>query len=69
MKTKKAISVDGTGRGQCRIPAGWQLYYWDDQDREGWTPVATNAAYGRALEQYNQIDFTGAQTTALRLEV
>ena len=32
MKTKKAISVDGTGRGQCRIPAGWQLYYWDDQD-------------------------------------
>ena len=23
---------DDTGLGQCRIPAGWQLYYWDDQD-------------------------------------
>ena len=48
MKTKNVISVDDTGRGQCRIPAGRQLYYWDDQDREGWTPVATNAAYGTA---------------------
>ncbi len=69
MKTKKVIALVDTGRGQWRIAAGWQLYYGDDQDREGWTPPAMNAAYGRALDPYNRIDFTGVQTATLRLEV
>lgn len=28
-----------------------------------------DAAYGRALDPYNQVDFTGVQTATLRLEV
>ena len=66
MSRVRVYWFDDSGRGQCRIPADWQLFY---RDSDGWTPVATNAAYGSARDPYNQIDFTGVQTTALRLEV
>jgi hypothetical protein len=57
---------DDTGRGECRVPANWRVFY-----REGdqWKPVETSEAYGVEKDRYNRVAFKSVTTTGLRLEV
>lgn len=57
---------DDTGHGQCRVPTSWQLLY---KDGDSWKPVSNASAYGTSQNQYNQVNFTPVQTTALRVQV
>jgi hypothetical protein len=56
---------DDTGRGECRVPAGWKLLY---KDGDAWKPVES-AKYGVLKDQPNRTTFRPVKTTALRLEV
>jgi hypothetical protein len=56
---------DDAGRGGCRIPKSWQLFY---KDGEQWKPVATVDNYGVEKDTFNQVKFDSVHTTALRLE-
>jgi len=57
---------DDTGRGECKVPAGWRLLY---QDGDEWKPVETHAKYSVEKGAYNQVGFTPVTTKALRLEL
>jgi len=57
---------DDTGRGECRLPKGWRLYY---RDGETWKPVVTSDAFGTAKDRYNHVSFTPVTTSGLRIEV
>jgi hypothetical protein len=59
---------DDTGRGQCRIPAEWQLLWLDGKE---WKPVtlASGSTYGTALDRLNQVAFQPVTTRELKLEV
>jgi DUF1680 family protein len=57
---------DDTGRGECRVPAGWRVLY---KDGEQWKPVENLQAYGQDKDRYNTVRFKPVRTTALRLEV
>jgi hypothetical protein len=70
-KPKKVSSVevywfDDTGRGECRLPASWQLFY-----REGdqWKPVTNADQYGVEKDKYNKTTFDPVETDGLRIEV
>jgi DUF1680 family protein len=59
---------DDTGRGQCRVPAEWQLLWLDGKE---WKPVTlTNGStYGTALDRFNKASFKPVTTRELKLEV
>ena len=57
---------DDTGRGECRVPAGWRLLY---RDGDQWRPVNNPSGFGCKPDQYNRTTFAPAKTTALRIEV
>ncbi len=59
---------DDTGRGQCRVPADWQLLWLDGEE---WKPVVlTNGStYATALDRLNRITFKPVTTGELKLEV
>ena len=56
---------DDTGRGQCRIPASWELLYRKDGE---WKPVDADK-YPVKEDQFCKVDFEPVRTTALRLKV
>ena len=57
---------DDTGRGECRLPAGWELLY-----REGseWKPVAVKGAYIVAPDKWCEVTFAPVTTSELRLKL
>ena len=55
---------DDTGRGQCRVPASWQIQYLDGID---WKPVKPDGAYGLAKDRFNAVSFSPIETRSLRL--
>lgn len=57
---------DDTGRGECRLPASWQLEHLTDN---GWAPVRGVGNYPIALDQWCEIEFDPVTTTALRVLV
>lgn len=57
---------DDTGRGECRTPESWKLFYRDGED---WKPVENPSAYGTELGKMNKVTFTKVKTKGLRLEV
>jgi len=52
--------------GQCRIPASWQVRWWDGQQ---WQPVAEASGYDTRKDTFNHVQFQAVETTMLRLEV
>ena len=56
---------DDTGKGQCRVPASWRLFY---RDGNSWKPVARASAFGTARDAFNTVTFAPVTTTGLRLE-
>lgn len=61
----KVFWFDDTGRGECKIPAGWRVLY---RDGENWKPVEITGQYDVKLDQWCQTGFKPVTTTALRLE-
>ena len=57
---------DDTGRGECRVPASWQILYRAGDD---WKPVEMLTAAGVEKDEPNSVKFKPVMTTALRLEV
>ena len=57
---------DDTGRGECRLPASWQVEYLDQGN---WKPVAATGDYPVSKDQWCAVRFAPVKTTALRLAV
>lgn len=59
---------DDTGRGQCRLPESWRLFWLDGSE---WKPVELSAgqAYTTALDTFNRVEFTTVTTPGIKLEV
>lgn len=51
--------------GQCRVPAGWRILYWDGA---AWKPVEGASGYGTEKDRGNAARFLPVTTTMLRLE-
>jgi uncharacterized protein len=56
---------DDTGRGECRVPAGWKLLV---RDGDAWKPVASKGGHGVAKDAWNRIEFDPVSAAALRIE-
>ncbi len=57
---------DDTGRGECRLPASWQVLY---KVGDKWQPVENLDPYGLDKDVYNLVGFRPVLTQALRLEI
>ena len=57
---------DDTGKGGCRVPQSWSLFY---KVGDQWKPVEGVTSFGVKRDQFNRVSFTPISTTALRLEV
>jgi DUF1680 family protein len=55
---------DDSGRGECRVPESWRIFY---RSGEAWMPVRNVDPYGVAKDTYNQVRFRPVRTSALRL--
>ena len=62
----KVYWFDDTGRGECRVPASWRLFY---RDGSAWKPVRTSGSFGCAKDMLNEVTFEPVLTDGLRLEV
>ena len=58
---------DDTGRGACRVPASWEMFYKDAQGE--WAPVENPSEFGCVIDQWNETTFDPTETDALRFEV
>jgi hypothetical protein len=57
---------DDTGRGECRVPTSWRLFYKDGAE---WKPVDAAGSYGVEKDGFNKVSFKPVTTTGLRIEV
>ena len=59
---------DDTGRGSCRIPQKWNMYY---RDGDFWihVPVPLKGPLPITKDEFNRLEFPEVVTDALRLEV
>jgi DUF1680 family protein len=59
---------DDTGRGACRVPAEWKLWWLAGNE---WMPVLRDegVTYGTALDKFNKVTFEPVKTQQLKLEV
>ncbi len=56
---------DDTGRGECRLPKSWRLFYRQNGE---WKPVANPTGYGCEGDRYNRTTFDAVETDGLRLD-
>jgi hypothetical protein len=52
--------------GLCRIPASWQVQWWDSAN---WQPVENTTEYAVAKDRFNRVEFKPVETKMLRIEV
>jgi hypothetical protein len=57
---------DDTGRGECRLPQSWRLFYRQNGE---WKPVANASGFGCEADHYNRTTFDPVETDGLRIEV
>ena len=62
----KVYWFDDTGRGNCRLPASWQIQYLDGN---AWKSVKAQGSYPIAKDKWCDVSFAPVTTTALRLTV
>jgi DUF1680 family protein len=58
--------LDDTGRGECRLPASWKLFY---RKGEQWVEVDKPTGYGCQADRYNVTQFAPVTTDKLRIEI
>src|SRR5439155_19283707 len=56
---------DDTGKGGCRAPDSWKLFY---RVGEEWRPVERASAFGTRLDSFNRVTFERVQALGLRIE-
>lgn len=59
---------DDTGKGHCRVPASWSLF-WLDADGKTWQPVETEGSYDVEPDRYNRVSFAPAKAKGLKIVV
>jgi len=59
---------DDTGRGHCRVPASWRLY-WLGPDGKTWQPVAGDGPCEVELDRYNRFSFAPVEAKGLKIVV
>lgn len=67
--TVASVSVywfDDTGRGQCRLPRSWQLFY---RQGDSWIPVKVRKVDPIAADRFNHMEFEPVRTDGLRMVV
>jgi hypothetical protein len=57
---------DDIGRGECRLPKSWQLFY---RESSQWKQVENPSGYGCEGDRYNRTTFEPVVTDGLRIEV
>jgi hypothetical protein len=57
---------DDTGRGSCRVPAAWRVFY---REGEEWREVTGADPCGVVPNAFNAVAFDPVETDALRLDV
>jgi len=62
----KVYWFDDTGRGNCRLPASWQIQFLDGSE---WKSVAAKGDSAVAKDKWCEVSFAPVQTPALRLAV
>jgi uncharacterized protein len=62
----KVYWFDDTGRGECRLPAAWEVQFLDGAE---WKPVRARGGFVVAADQWCEVSFEPAATRALRLRV
>ena len=63
----KVYWFDDTGRGECRVPAGWGVSHRDPQG--AFHAVNNRSPYGVAKDTFNTVAFDPVTTSALRIEI
>jgi len=56
---------DDTGKGSCRVPDSWKLFY---RVGEEWKPVQGASAFGTATDAFNRVTFEPVEALGLRVE-
>ncbi|MBN2841914.1 MAG: glycoside hydrolase family 127 protein [Sedimentisphaerales bacterium] len=73
LEGKKSISsvavfwFDDTGRGQCRVPDSWKLFYRNEND--SWQPVSNSQGFDTQVGLFNSAIFDPVLTDSIRIEV
>lgn len=62
----KVYWFDDTGRGNCRLPASWQIQFLDGSK---WKTVSAQGDYAIAKDKWCEVSFAPVKTTAFRLAV
>ncbi|MGQ9732019.1 MAG: glycoside hydrolase family 127 protein [Candidatus Zipacnadales bacterium] len=57
---------DDTGAGECRVPASWEVEYFDGRE---WRSVEGTSQYRTAKDQFNRVAFEAVETTGIQLLV
>ena len=57
---------DDRGRGECRVPQSWTLFF---KSGSHWLPVSNATDFGADRDVYNVVSFQPVFTSALRLEI
>ena len=57
---------DDAGRGQCRAPASWKVFY---REGDSWREVSDAKGHGTELNRFNRVEFEPVETTELKVEV
>jgi hypothetical protein len=69
VRTVSAVEVywfDDTGRGQCRVPQSWKLFY---RVGEAWKPVENASALGTKPDTFNRVTFKPVECNGVKIEV
>ena len=57
---------DDTQRGECHLPASWELLY---RSGNAWKPVQAKTGYPVLADKWSEVTFAPIQTTMLRLNL
>jgi hypothetical protein len=63
----KVYWFDDTGRGECRLPESWRVFYRDDDGQ--FQPVQNRGHYGVEKDSFNEVRFDPVTTSALKVEI
>ena len=56
---------DDTGRGGCRIPAGWRILV---RQGDRWKPLQEDTNLPAAKDRFDTVEFDAVEAAAIRLE-
>ena len=67
ISSAKVYWFDDSGRGGCKVPEWWKVFYKNDQGE--FVPVTTQDAYGTEKDKFNKVSFEPVKTDAIRIDI